>query len=207
MADLSIALADSLLDPFVNPAKGRASRTAASSSDPRRSTRSRRAPAGVAPLPLGGVFRFGSMFGGFALALQELDTIRGNGRCSSRPSPRPAAIATDRAVSDHRDSRCALARKQVRLRESRPLVLRRGLSLAGSVLWSGLRNIDGVDLLYTGSPGVNQHGGALDARLGLTKEWSDDPRRANRRSDLAAQSLRHDARRHVGRPGVRSEHA
>jgi hypothetical protein len=48
----------------------------------------------------------------------------------------------------------------------------RGLAVAGSVLWSGLRNIDGVDLLYTGSQAVNQHGGALDARLGLTKEWS-----------------------------------
>jgi hypothetical protein len=45
------------------------------------------------------------------------------------------------------------------------------ISVAGSVLWSGLRNVDGVEMLYAGAAGINQHGNAVDARLGLLKEW------------------------------------
>lgn len=173
MADLSIALADSLLDPFVNPAKGsRLPDRGLFFGSPTFYSVSQNAGGGRT-LPLGGVFRFGSMFGGFALALQELDTIRGNGQVFFPPVASP--VATDPALPTttttvtptrpSRENRFAFAS----LGRS---FSARGLSVAGSVLWSGLRNIDGVDLLYTGSQGVNQHGGALDARLGLTKEWS-----------------------------------
>ena len=173
LADLSIALADSLLDPFVNPAKGsRLPDRGLFFGSPTFYSVSQNAGGGRT-LPLGGVFRFGSMFGGFALALQELDTIRGNGQVFFPPVAAP--VATDPAVpatttsvtptAPSRENRFAFAS----LGRS---FANRGLSVAGSVLWSGLRNIDGVDLLYTGSQGVNQHGGALDARLGLTKEWA-----------------------------------
>ncbi|HVE34832.1 MAG TPA: hypothetical protein VNC18_14800 [Gemmatimonadaceae bacterium] len=173
MADLSIALADSLLDPFVNPAKGaRLPDRGLFFGSPTFYSVSQNAGGGRT-LPLGGVFRFGSMFGGFALALQELDTIRGNGQVFFPPVATP--VATDPAfpattttvtpTAPSRENRFAFAS----LGRS---FSARGLAVAGSVLWSGLRNIDGVDLLYTGSQAVNQHGGALDARLGLTKEWS-----------------------------------
>ena len=173
MADLSIALADSLLDPFVNPAKGaRLPDRGLFFGSPTFYSVSQNAGGGRT-LPLGGVFRFGSMFGGFALALQELDTIRGNGQVLFPPVATP--VATDPAfpattttvtpTAPSRENRFAFAS----LGRS---FSARGLAVAGSVLWSGLRNIDGVDLLYTGSQAVNQHGGALDARLGLTKEWS-----------------------------------
>lgn len=170
MADLSIALADSLLDPFVNPAKGsRLPDRGLFFGSPTFYSVSQNAGGGRT-LPLGGVFRFGSMFGGFALALQELDTIRGNGQVffppaalSTDPAVAPAATVTPAAPS--RENRFAFAS----LGRS---FTARSLSVAGSVLWSGLHNIDGVDLLYTGSQGVRQHGGALDARLGLTKEWA-----------------------------------
>jgi hypothetical protein len=173
MADLSIALADSLLDPFVNPAKGaRLPDRGLFFGSPTFYSVSQNAGGGRT-LPLGGVFRFGSMFGGFALALQELDTIRGNGQVFFPPVATP--VATDPAfpattttvtpTAPSRENRFAFAS----LGRS---FSARGLAVAGSVLWSGLRNIDGVDLLYAGSQAVNQHGGALDARLGLTKEWS-----------------------------------
>ena len=172
MADLSIALADSLLDPFVNPAKGaRLPDRGLFFGSPTFYSVSQNAGGGRT-LPLGGVFRFGSMFGGFALALQELDTIRGNGQVFFPPvavgvTTDPAVVPTTAAtpVAPSRENRFAFAS----LGRS---FSARGLAVAGSVLWSGLRNIDGVDLLYTGSQGVNQHGGALDARLGLTKEWA-----------------------------------
>ena len=172
MADLSISLADSLLDPFVNPAKGsRLSDRGLFFGSPTFYSVSQNAGGGRT-LPLGGVFRFGSMFGGFALALQELDTIRGNGQVFFPPVATP--VATDPAgiptttvtpTAPSRENRFAFASLGRSFSD-------RGLAVAGSVLWSGLRNIDGVDLLYTGSQGVNQHGGALDARLGLTKEWA-----------------------------------
>jgi len=173
MADLSIALADSLLDPFVNPAKGaRLPDRGLFFGSPTFYSVSQNAGGGRT-LPLGGVFRFGSMFGGFALALQELDTIRGNGQVFFPPVATP--VATDPAfpattttvtpTAPSRENRFAFASLGRSFSS-------RGLAVAGSVLWSGLRNIDGVDLLYTGSQAVNQHGGALDARLGLTKEWS-----------------------------------
>ncbi|HEV8217368.1 MAG TPA: hypothetical protein VGP95_16075, partial [Gemmatimonadaceae bacterium] len=172
MADLSIALADSLLDPFVNPAKGaRLPDRGFFFGSPTFYSVSQNAGGGRT-LPLGGIFRFGSMFGGFALALQELDTIRGNGQVFFPPvaiSPLatdgpsiPTAVTPAASSRENRFAFASLGRS----------FTTRGLSLAGSVLWSGLRNIDGVDLLYTGSQGVNQHGGALDARLGLTKEWA-----------------------------------
>lgn len=173
MADLSIALADSLLDPFVNPAKGaRVPDHGLFFGSPTFYSVSQNAGGGRT-LPLGGVFRFGSMFGGFALALQEIDTIRGNGQVFFPPVAAP--VATDpngipvttqvTPTAPSRENRFAFASLGRSFSTT-------GLSLAGSVLWSGLHNIDGVDLLYTGSQGVNQHGGALDARVGLTKEWA-----------------------------------
>src|SRR5262245_43942148 len=150
MADLSIALVDSLLDPFVNPAKGaRLPDRGLFFGSPTFYSVSQNAGGGRT-LPLGGVFRFGSMFGGFALALQELDTIRGNGQVFFPPAATPVAVGTEPAsiptavtpTAPSRENRFAFAS----LGRS---FSAKGLALAGSVLWSGLRNIDGVDLLYT----------------------------------------------------------
>jgi len=171
MGDLSIALADSLLDPFVNPAKGaRVADRGLVFGSPTFYSVSQNAGGGRT-LPLGGVFRFGSMFGGFALALQEIDTIRGNGQVFFPPVAATVAPGSGGTTSTpvtpaapSRENRFAFASLGRAFSTA-------GLSLAGSVLWSGLHNIDGVDLLYTGSQGVSQHGDAFDARLGLTKEW------------------------------------
>ncbi|MBI4421857.1 MAG: hypothetical protein HY560_13620, partial [Gemmatimonadetes bacterium] len=46
--------------------------------------------------------------------------------------------------------------------------------IGGSVFWAGLSAVDGVDLLYAGSGGVEQSGRAVDFRLGVLKEWEGD---------------------------------
>ena len=78
LGDVSIALADSLLDPFRNPAKGSrvASGRGAFFSSPTFYSLSDHAGGGRT-LPIGGLARWGSSFGGFMLALQEIDTASG----------------------------------------------------------------------------------------------------------------------------------
>jgi len=49
-----------------------------------------------------------------------------------------------------------------------------GLSVGGSIGWTKLRALDGVDLLYPGSRRVDQSGETFDARLGVLKEWAGD---------------------------------
>src|SRR5215510_2339675 len=48
------------------------------------------------------------------------------------------------------------------------------LSVGASAMWSGLRHMDGVDLLYAGSRNIDQHGSAMDVRLGALKAWPGD---------------------------------
>ena len=200
MADLSIALSDSLLDPFVNPRRARASRTAVCSSDRRRSTPFRKAPAAggrcrwaasSASARCSGASR--SRFRSSTPSRQRSGVLPALRRPSIQPSRRRLTTSAVTPTAPSRENRFAFASLGRSFSTA-------GLSLAGSVLWSGLRNIDGVDLLYTGSAGVNQHGGALDARLGLTKEWATT-RGRDRRGDSAAQPLRHGARRDLGRSG------
>src|SRR5215468_6392472 len=75
LGDVSLALAASLLDPFTNPAQGsRAARgRGAFFSSPTFYSLSEHAGGGRT-LPLGGIGRWGSTFGGFVVAMQEIDS-------------------------------------------------------------------------------------------------------------------------------------
>jgi hypothetical protein len=78
IGDVSIALSDSLLDPFVNPAKGSrvaSGRSGAFFGSPTFYSVSENAGGGRT-IPLGGIARSGSTFGAIMLALQEIDAIR-----------------------------------------------------------------------------------------------------------------------------------
>lgn len=165
MADVSIALADSLLDPFVNPAKAARATAAGGSSffgSPVFYSVSQHAGGGRT-LPAGVMARSGATFASLLLAVQELDDAR-------QPTQNfPVALRTIEgtpvaAPDPSRQNQFAFA--------SVGRSLGRDLSLAGSLQWSGLHDIDGTDLLYAGSVGVQQHGSDVDARLGLTKDWS-----------------------------------
>jgi hypothetical protein len=171
LGGLSIALRDSLADPFENPAKGaRLSERGAGLyfGSPTFYSISKDAGGGRT-LPLGGILRRGSTFGGFAVALQEIDTARTSGQVFFPPTV--AVVQSDGTQlppppTPSRQNRFAFATLG-------HLFERQGISLGASAQWSGLNDVDGVDLLYAGSRSIEQHGGAVDVRLGGLKEWSD----------------------------------
>jgi hypothetical protein len=173
MADVSIALADSLLDPFVNPAKASRvtpGRNGAFFGSPTFYSVSQNAGGGRT-IPLGGIARSGSMFAAFDVALQEIDAITP----ATRQFFPPGIFTTDGLASTQLNTQPTTPSRQNRYAFASVgrVFSSAGISVAGSAQWSGLHDIDGVDLLYAGSAGIVQHGDALDARLGLTKEWSD----------------------------------
>jgi hypothetical protein len=165
---VSIALADSLLDPFVNPAKGSRvtpGRSGAFFGSPTFYSVSENAGGGRT-IPLGGMARSGSTFGAIMLALQEIDAIRPTGNQFNPPGvfTTDGLATTTAPVTPSRQNKFAFG-------SVGRVFATAGISVAASAQWSGLHDIDGVDLLYAGSTGIVQHGNALDARLGLMKEW------------------------------------
>jgi hypothetical protein len=168
IGDVSIALSDSLLDPFVNPAKGSrvaSGRGGAFFGSPTFYSVSENAGGGRT-IPLGGIARSGSTFGAIMLALQEIDAIRPGTQFTPPGIFTTGGLATGNPTTASRQNKYAFG-------SIGRVFSNAGISLAASAQWSGLHDIDGVDLLYTGSTGIVQHGSALDARLGLTKEWSN----------------------------------
>ncbi len=165
---VSIALDDSLLDPFRNPAFGARVETFRLFSSPTVYSISRETGGGRT-LPLAILGRAGTWFGGLSGAIQQVE--------ASRPftSPviflrgGPVPLAQDVVGSGERShgNNYAFASLGKVLTGS-------GLSLGGSVLRSGLHALGGVDLLYPGGQGLTQSGRGLDLRLGLLKQWPGD---------------------------------
>ena len=168
MGSVSIALADSLQDPFVNPATGARLRSGRFISAPTVYSLSQNAGGGRS-LPLAALARAGSWYGGLALALQQVEPSRtpsfGGGVFVNVPSRSDAALGIPGPDTRARGNQYAFAMVGK--------VLPNRLSLGASALWSGLHALDGVDLLYAGSRRVEQRGHTLDARLGLLKEWAN----------------------------------
>jgi hypothetical protein len=171
MGGLSIALADTMLDPFRNPARGARLRVPLFFGSPLAFNVTRNGGSGWT-LPVGAIGRSGSLFGGLLVAAQQLDR-RGDdpqvfvatdvlplGQISRirQPVTTPASSGFNRYAF-------AMAGRAL------PAA---GLTLAASANWSDLGVIDGVDLLYAGSSGISQRGSSLDLRLGAVKEWSGD---------------------------------
>lgn len=175
MGTVSIALADPLLDPFQNPAKGSRVNTPYFYGSPVFYSVSSESGGGRT-LPLAALMKSGTWFGGLAFALQQVDASRVNvprvfaadlavlrADLSILPPEPPPTIANERTHGNT----YAFAMVGKAVPEAR-------LSLAGSIFWAGLNAVDGVDLLYAGSQGVKQFGHAVDLRLGLLKEWEGD---------------------------------
>lgn len=172
MGGVAIALADPMLDPFQNPAKGARITTPYLFGSPGLYSVSSDAGGGRT-LPMASAGRSGSWFGGVALALQQVDAARQDftpppclncfelGSRADVPPP-PGSLG---ARSHGNEMAFAMVGKA--FPESR-------LSFGGSVFWAGLSAIDGVDLLYANSQGISQFGHAIDLRLGLLKEWAGD---------------------------------
>jgi len=172
MGGVSIALPDTLLDPFSNPAKASRLRGARFFGSPTVYSVSSNAGGGRT-LPLGAFARAGRWFGGFSAAVQQVDAARTD---FFFPGPildirQPGTGGTilpgqqQTGLSDRSHGNLyAVMMAGTTLPESR-------LSLAGSVSLANLHAVDGVDLLYAGSQGVAQDGYSADLRLGLLKEW------------------------------------
>jgi hypothetical protein len=172
MGGVSIAVADSLLDPFTNPATGMRLSATRFFGSPSAYNVSSNAGGGRS-LPVGALARRDSWFGGVWLALQQVDLTQRPGlppgflvdACLNCTSFAPRTIETGPTErSQGNNFAFAMAGRE----------LAPGLSLGGSVLWSKLNAVDGVDLLYAGSSSIDQYGHALDARLGIVKEWSGE---------------------------------
>jgi len=166
MGGVSIAVTDSLLDPFSNPATGTRIGPTRFFSSPGLYSVSSEAGAGRT-LPLGALARADSWYGGFWLALQEVDRSEQAGFPQPLFFQCPACVAQGIDVSRGDQSHGNTYAFALVGKELSP-----GISIGGSVLWSGLNAIDGVDLLYAGSARIDQSGHALDVRLGLLKEWA-----------------------------------
>ena len=163
---LSLTLADTLSDPFRNPA--RASRYARSQyfGAPSFFTVSSGAGGGTT-FPMGMFMRRGSSFAGFAAAFQEIDASTG------------ADFFGGPSIDALTSSTGPIEEQQPRSRRNNYAFALFGHSLdsgrtsiAGSVLWSGLKSVDGVDAFYFRNSSLVQAGDAVDMRLGVTREFS-----------------------------------
>ena len=168
MAGVSIALADTLLDPFINPAKGTRAKSSRYFGAPSFFSVSANTGAGTT-FPVGGLWKIGSTFGSLGAAYQQIQDPRPlefNGGfsvpvcidfCTGTPVPQ-------RERSSYRNNYSyALLGHTLPSR----------VTLAASALWSGLGGVDGVDQFYASNEWLRQDGEALDLRLGLLKEWDN----------------------------------
>jgi hypothetical protein len=161
MAGVSIALADSLHDPFTNPATGARIPGTYVFGAPTFFSVSR-APGGGSTLPLGIVARSGDSFGALGVALQSIN--RGV------DDPQPFAVPDAVGTIPRGESNPSHTNRYAYVMAGRSFD-RSGISLATSLLWSGLSAVDGIDQMYIDSRTVEQSGSVADVRLGLLKQW------------------------------------
>ena len=175
LGGVAIALADTLLDPFGNPAAGARVGEARFFGSPTLFSVSRDGGGGRT-LPLGALLPAGAWFGGVSAAFQQVDAGR---RPEFFPPPIPLAdpavaprsplpVPVPLPVADESHGNTYAFAMLGRS------LARSGVSVGASALWAGLNAVDGVDLLYAGSQRIRQSGHALDLRLGLLKEWAGD---------------------------------
>ena len=188
MASVSIALADSALDPFVNPATGSRVQASRFFGSPTVYTISR-GTGGGRSLPLALLVRRAKWYGAISLAVQQVDPSRAP---QSPPPPigvvdggpfGPATVLTQPENESH-GNQFAFASIGRRMPE-------RHLSIGASMLWNGLHAVDGVDLLYANSRRLEQSGDAVDLRVGALKEWPADSGKGGAARSLQAILL-HD---------------
>jgi hypothetical protein len=171
MGGISIALHDSLLDPFLNPATGARRHATTLFGSPGIYHVTNDAGGGRS-LPLAALFSRGAWFGGLSLALQEIDAARPQEPFFRGPQPLEGDQLTGGAFapldSPEESHGNTLAFGSIGMR-----LPGHGLSIGAGMYWAGLHALDGVDLLYAGSEHVRQAGNALDVRVGVLKEWEN----------------------------------
>jgi hypothetical protein len=169
LGGVSIALPDSLGDPFANPATTARLRASRFFSAPTVYSVSDHAGGGRS-LPFAMLVRRTNWYGGLAFALQQVDP--------SRPPQQGGIVALPIANPPLPSGGAQIPGPDLRTHGNRYVFGMIGrswpgsnLSIGASALWTGLHALDGVDLLYTGSIRVAQTGHAIDFRMGALKEW------------------------------------
>lgn len=159
MGGVTLALDDSLLDPFVNPAKG--GRVGASHVFAHPTFYSVSENAGsAATLSAGSQFGGRRLFGGGMLALQEL---KGGDQFFG-----PIPLADFAILPPNTLRQRANANKYAFLTLGSRLPA--GVALGASAFVTDLNGIDGVEHLYALSSRIEQAGHSEDLRLGITKD-------------------------------------
>jgi hypothetical protein len=167
LGGVSIALPDSLGDPFSSPATMARLRTSRFFSSPTVYSLSSNTGGGRS-LPVAVLARRENWYGGLALVLQQVD--------ASRPPQQGGIFVAEPRTLVPPGS--PLPGPDLRAHGNQyafGLIGRtwpdRNLSVGASALWTGLHALDGVDLLYSGSLRVRQTGHAVDFRVGALKDW------------------------------------
>lgn len=168
MGGVSLAVDDSLLDPFRNPAKGARVGASRFFGSPGLYSVSRGAGTGRS-LPLGTWVRAGRWFGGAAIAVQQVELSDTD---PFLPFPCEVCLTSEgeaiRMPPDDRTLGNAFGYAMVGLE------LPGGLSIGASATWADLDAVDGTDLLYANSVRLRQNGHSLDFRIGALQEWEGD---------------------------------
>jgi hypothetical protein len=158
MANVGIALADSLLDPFTNPATGARVRRSYVFSSPSVYSLSRNRSNG-STLPVGAFLRGKSVFASAGFALQKLTPPR-------QEDGNIFAISTVLVPGSQIEPRSNQYAFALIGSPSRGLLPAWGASL----FWSRLGGVEGTELLYPLSRNVKQHADAVTLRAGMVKE-------------------------------------
>ena len=183
MGSIAIALADSTLDPFVNPATGARIGGSRFFVTPTAYLVSQ-GTGGGRSLPLALLARRAYWYGGLALAVQQVDPstppqFNGPIALAGTPPPPPGGgivgpggpfgpgqfpVQSDNEAHGNQFAFGMLGRSWAS----------QHLSIGASALWSRLHAVDGVDLLYANSRRLEQSGDAIDLRIGALKQWARD---------------------------------
>ncbi len=158
MGNVSIALEDSLLDPFINPAKGIYINGSQMFSSPVFYSFSNN-DGTARTLPIGVMQSSSKWFAGFILAIQELMVINPQDfRFGIRPTFSGSRLLNNSANNIYTSG--FLGKRIPQL----------NLSIAGSMFWAKLNALEGVDLLYMNSQKIEQSGTITDYRIGIFGE-------------------------------------
>ena len=214
MAGVSIAVPDSLIDPFVNPAKGARLGGTRVFGSPTFYGFSE-GEGGGRTFPIGAMGRREHWFGGVALAFQEVDpslrlqTFPGPLVDFTRPGDLSIAPLPDPVTFPEtpRDNRYAFATAGRNFADAK-------LSVGAGLRWAGLNAVDGVEFLYANSANIRQYGDVIDLRLGAVKEFADDRtlemvvvhNRVNMTHDVSYLDFFWDPVARIQRPTPRVEH-
>lgn len=166
MGGVSIALQDSLLDPFVNPAKGARMRHTRLFTSPAFYGISNDVGSGRS-LPLGFMIRNGATYGVIAASIQQINQGQpGFGPVVFAASDLSSSFAAPSQLSDQNAiNQFAFGSIGTRLGGAEGRT-----SIAASAFIAGLKKIAGLEYLYPSAQSLTQKGKDVTLRLGLLRD-------------------------------------